>query len=157
MAHQNRSRTHQWDVKANAVDAFVAAHDRLPHAAPRASASERRLAYLLHYQRRSATRDNHTDRQRQRLSRIEGFRWNPREAHWHAMLGDLRCFYLQNRRAPRYRSSEQDERSLANWEAKQLHLLRRGRLGASRIRAFSEFLGSAGNRADTGVFQQRNA
>jgi len=156
MEHQYRSRADQWDVTANAVDAFVAAHGRLPRAAKPASVSERQLAYWLHYQRRSATRDNHTDQQRRRLKRIEGFTWNPREAHWHATLGELRYFYAQNRHGARYRNSDQRERSLANWEAKQLHLLRRGQLDNSRGRAFSEFLGSTGKRADMRVFQQRN-
>jgi hypothetical protein len=156
MARQHRLRAHRWDVTADAVDAFVAAYGRIPRAAKGASGSERRLAYWLHYQRRSATRDNHTDQQRRRLSRIHGFTWNPREARWHATLGDLRSFYAQNCRGPRYRSSEQDERALANWEAKQVHLLRRGQLDESRSRAFSEFISSAGSRAGTCVFQQRN-
>ena len=143
MARQNRSRAHRWDVTADATVAFVAAHGRLPSTARSASSSERRLAHWLHYQRRAATRDNHTQQQRKRLNSIEGFLWSPRESQWHAMLGDLRRFYLQNRRAPRYRSSLQDERALTNWEAKQLHLLRRGRLSESRCRAFSDFDGSA--------------
>lgn len=142
MARQHRSRAHRWDVMADATDAFVAAHGRLPSTAKSASSSERQLAHWLHYQRRPATRDNHTEQQRQRLNSIEGFLWSPREAKWHSMLDDLRRFYRQNHRAPRYRSSLQNERALANWEAKQLHLLRHGQLSESRCRAFSDFYGS---------------
>jgi hypothetical protein len=139
MPRRNPLGSLRWLANAEDVRAFVAAHARLPRASSSSSVEERRLAQWLHYQRRSATRDHHTQEQQRRLAEIDGFNWTPREVRWHEQLDELKRFYTTWNRPPRYRSEDERERALSNWETKQRHLLRRGELSQSRVDALSGF------------------
>ena len=99
---------------------------------------ERMLADWLRYQRRPATRALHCDYQRRRLECVQGFSWDPHGERWNATYAQFVDFVEEQRRAPRYRSTDLHERAIAAWAAKQRHLIRRGALSQDRAQKLDQ-------------------
>lgn len=102
------------------------------------SHEERMLADWLRYQRRPATRALHCDYQRRRLECVQGFSWDPHGERWSATYARFLAFVEEHRRAPRYRSTDLQERAIAAWAAKQRHLIRRGALPQDRAQKLDQ-------------------
>jgi hypothetical protein len=135
-------RVMTWSTSVLALDAFVHAEKRMPRENNRLPRDEtpqveRRLADWATYQRTPATRAQHCDYQRRRLSVIPGFSWSPLDDRWWEAYREYRAFITAHGRAPRYRSEEQDEKRLAAWAAKQRWRHRRSVLPGERSQALS--------------------
>ncbi|MER7797485.1 hypothetical protein [Microbacterium sp. NPDC096154] len=68
----------------------------------------------------------------QMLEQLPGWRWCPRHGDWHARADALAEYMRLNRRAPRVRSHDAAERSLAIWLGRQLRAMRSGRLAREK-------------------------
>lgn len=144
--HDDRSRITSWLRTVWQVETLVAQTGRLPRRNSRASKEqvdpvEHALADWLRYQRRPRTQDLHCAYQRQRLELIAGFQWDPAEERWVGQLEALRTFQAENQRAPRYRSAEPGERSLAAWVGRQRMAIRTDTLGGYRADTFLRIAG----------------
>lgn len=94
---------------------------------------ETRLAYWLRYQRQRAIAGDLCTYQQLSLDALDGFTWAPVDDAWDARFEAYEQFLQQERRAPRYRAADPEERRLAAWAAKQRHAAKRGRLDETRI------------------------
>ena len=142
----DKSRVTSWLRTVWRMEAFAARTGRLPRRNSRAPKEqvdpvEHALADWLRYQRRPRTQDLHCDYQRQRLELIAGFRWDPIEERWVGQLETLRTFHAENGRAPRYRSADPREKSLAAWAGRQRKAIRTGMLDGYRADAFVRIAG----------------
>jgi hypothetical protein len=152
--HDDKSRVTSWLRTVWRVEAFVAQAGRLPRRNSRISKEqvdpvEHALADWLRYQRRPRSQDLHCAYQRQRLELIAGFQWDPIEERWVAQLEALRTFRAENGRAPRYRSADQAEKSLAAWVGRQRKAMRAGTLDGYRAETFLRIAG--GSTSDCSV------
>lgn len=139
--HDDKSRVASWLRTVWRIEVFIAKAGRLPrrnsHAAKeQVDPVEHALADWLRYQRRPRTQELHCAYQRQRLEIIAGFEWDPVEERWVGRLEALRTFRAENQRAPRYRSADLGERSLAAWVGRQRRAIRIGALSGYRADAF---------------------
>lgn len=142
----DRSRVIAWLRTVWRIEAFIAQAGRLPRRNSRAAKEqvdpvEHALADWLRYQRRPRTQDLHCGYQHQRLELIAGFQWDPAEERWVGQLEALRTFQAENGRAPRYRSADPGERSLAAWVGRQRKAIRTGMLDGYRADAFLRIAG----------------
>ena len=138
-----RDRVTVWARQLLALEAFVTRHDRMPrennrHPRGEVPAQERTLADWVTYLRTSATRARHSDYQTRRLQCIPGFTWAPGDDRWQTQYDTYRQFLQQHHRAPRYRSQDPAERSLAGWAAKQRWRHRNGQLPQDRGQRLSQ-------------------
>ena len=144
----------KWARTVQDIERFVAANGRLPHQNNRLSPVDidpeewklyERLRYL---QGRGVSTGFLCQYQRRRHACIPGFRERPRRADWENRLQDYRLFTHVHRRAPRYRSVDKNERTLAAWAVKQRAAYRAGTLSQNRIHGLTQLeiwtWGSAG-------------
>lgn len=117
------------------VEVYLDRHGVLPRENNRKpqDAEETRLAYWLRYQRRRAIAGDLCTYQRLSLDALDGFKWVPVDDAWDANFEAYEEFLQRERRAPRYRAPDPEERRLAAWAAKQRYAAKRGRLDESRI------------------------
>jgi hypothetical protein len=126
------------------VERFAAANRRLPHQNNRLAREdidpeEWKLCERLRYLQGRAVRNGRLCLyQRRRHACIPGFREHPRKADWDQRLEDYRIFIDVHRRAPRYRSVDGSEKSLAAWAATQRAANRAGMLAEHRIRGLNQ-------------------
>lgn len=134
----------KWVQFVHEIERFITARGRLPHQNNRLGPDdidpdEWELAERLHYRRgRGARAGRLCAYQRRRHACIPGFREHPREASWEIRLEDYRRFVGTYRRAPRYRSEDGFEKSLARWAVTQRTAYRAGTLSPHRQRALSK-------------------
>ena len=100
-----------------------------------AEVAENGLAGWVRYQRRREERGVMLAWQRDLLSQIPDFYWDPLEEQWGRACAELAEFLVNENRMPRYRSSLESERALAAWVHKQRYLHRRGVLASHRVTA----------------------
>lgn len=118
-----------------AVEAWVAAHGRLPrarHQGLAAPAEERHLEAFLRVSRRSATREQMCSWQQDRLALIPAYDENPREDSWDRRFVAYLAFVTRFGRQPVKRSENRAERTLAFWAVTQRAAHRRGTLSSAR-------------------------
>jgi hypothetical protein len=122
------TRSAKWAERMQGVEEFVADTGRLPKDKRdlNLSTSERSLARFLRYQRHIEPKLDES--QRERLERLPGFDWDPRESAWDAKSELCLDFVLRTGRLPRQRSGDAGERVIADWLTRQLSLLRSARL-----------------------------
>ena len=142
----DRSRVTSWLCTVWQIEEFISQTGRLPRRNSRAPKEqvqpvEHALADWLRYQRRPRSQELHCGYQRQRLELIAGFQWDPVEELWVVQLETLRTFHAENGRAPRYRSADPGERSLAAWVGRQRKAIRTGTLSGYRADAFLRIAG----------------
>ena len=134
----------KWARTVQDIERFVAAKGRLPHQNNRLSPDEidveewklyERMRYL---QGRGVSTGRLCVYQRRRHACIPGFREHPRKADWEDRLQDYRLFIDIHRSAPRYRSDDEDECSLARWATTQRAAYRAGTLSQHRIRRLTQ-------------------
>lgn len=129
------SRLRVWVRTFLDVESFVGVHGNVPRENNRKKqdGDEGRLAFWLRYQRRRAIAIDLCTYQRVSLESLSGFSWAPLEETWEAHFVEYEQFLERERRVPRYRSAEVDERRLAAWAAKQRHAFKRARLDEARV------------------------
>ncbi|TFC18609.1 hypothetical protein E3O19_04370 [Cryobacterium algoritolerans] len=134
----------KWIWFVQKVESFVAANGRLPRQNNRLAGEdidrdEWDLAEWVRYrQGRAASTGRLCDYQRRRLACIPGYREHPRESNWDRRLEDYRSFIEVHRRAPRYRSEDGTEKSLAGWGATQRAAYLAATLSPRRIRRLEQ-------------------
>lgn len=131
------SRVNGWVRRVRELTEFTLVEDRFPRENNRApagviSSEESSLHEWVRLQRRSTTRDNHCDYQIQRLNLVPGFSWDPHDEAWQKSFELYQSFITVHGQAPRVRSQDTLERSLAHWAAKQRSQHRRNRLDDDR-------------------------
>jgi hypothetical protein len=131
-------RVVRWLSKMLQLEQFVEREGRLPRenrrlARDKITEEERSLADWMRYQRRPASVQRHSEYQTLRLQHLPGFKWEPKEQHWDGVLQSFSRFVLQHGRAPRYRTDDRCEKSLAAWAAKQRYAMRAGKLSSARV------------------------
>lgn len=122
-----------WQRRFLELEEFVSNEKRLPQSTfngRRPSAWEADLYLWLRRQRRRET--ELSERQWQMLDALHPRVWEPRQVDWERRLRGYVQFVQERGAAPRARSTERAERSLAHWMARQRRLLRDGRLPVDR-------------------------
>jgi hypothetical protein len=129
-----------WILNMFDLERFIDAEGRWPRENNRVpksgiSAAERRLASWVRRQRQAAAAGRLCSYQVARLRCVPGYAAQPIEDRWDAQFRAYQRFIADQRRAPRLRSSDRLERSLAGWAAKQRLQRRAGRLPVQRANA----------------------
>lgn len=125
-----------WVTRLIEVEEFRSRHSRMPRENNRVAIpdDERHLADWIRRNRSRGRDGKLTDYQRRRLDLFPRLVWNPYDKAWEQSFVLYERFILLNGAAPKYRTAKADERSLANWAAKQRARKREGRLNESRQR-----------------------
>lgn len=131
----------EWLATVALVEHFADAHGRLPRnrrsRGTEDDVGEARLADWIVYQRVRFGRGELSTYERDRLQCLPGFSWAPRAEQWESRLEEYDSFVTAERRKPRYRSGNTEERRAADWAARQRARLQAGRLPADHLRAFT--------------------
>lgn len=123
----------EWQRRFLELEEFVGNEKRLPQSTlngRRPSAWEADLYSWLRRQRRREA--ELSEWQWQLLDALHSRVWEPRQVDWERQLLEYVQFVQERGVAPRARSSERAERSLAHWMARQRRLFRDRRLPAER-------------------------
>jgi hypothetical protein len=91
-----------------------------------------RLISWVGTQRRATLSGLRCTYQLRRLDVVPGYAASSVDGRWNVMFERYRA-WIETAPAPRYRSPDAEERSLANWGAKQRVAYRRGTLDSSRV------------------------
>lgn len=132
------ARRRRWLHDMGRTERFAHSRRRLPthHGSSGPSAAEEaQLADWLTYQRRRHERNELCLYERKRLEALPGFTWTPHLDHWERRLEEYEHFLRAQRRPPRLRSTDPNERSLADWITRQRTRRRSGRLTDSQRHA----------------------
>lgn len=127
----------EWLATVALVEHFADTHGRLPRNRRNDDIGEARLADWIAYQRVRFGRGELSTYERDRLQCLPGFSWAPRAEQWESRLEEYDAFVTAERRKPRYRSGNPEERRAADWAARQRARLQAGRLPADHLRAFT--------------------
>jgi hypothetical protein len=88
----------------------------------------------VHYQRRRFDRGTMPAWQANLLAAaVTGMSWDPHGDAWRRNLHEAIEFFTEHHAAPRYRSTDEREKKIAAWLAKQRHLDRTGQLSPERV------------------------
>jgi len=99
--------------------------------------TEARLADFLNYQRIRFARGELSTYEKQRLLALPGFSWAPLDEQWEKRLIEYDEFLTHHKRAPRYRSDDPAERSIADWATRQRCRMRAARMPADQVQGFA--------------------
>jgi hypothetical protein len=143
-----------WVYNLLALEAFVARERRMPRENRRLpigtiSPEEKRLTYRVRAQRKAFADGRLSSYQERRLLCIPGFTFQPQEDQWQASFLLYSNFTDVHRRAPRARSSNASEKTLATWAAKARLAYWAGKLPQGRIDSLNDLtIWTWGNRKD---------
>ncbi|MGY4858265.1 helicase associated domain-containing protein [Cryobacterium sp. AP23] len=132
-----------WILSLSALEAFVRAEGRLPRENRRLpagaiSAEEKRSNNSIRAQRRSFAAGRLCSYQVRRLLCIPGFSFHPIEDRWRANYEAYDQFTAAHGHAPRLRSTDDAEQSLARWAAKTRMARRAGTLSPAKVATLNE-------------------
>lgn len=123
----------EWQRRYFELEEFVGRERRLPQSTINGRRPSDREADLYRWLRRQRRREAElSERQWQILDALHPRVWEPRQVDWERRLRGYVQFVQERGAAPRARSTERAERSLAHWMARQRRLLRDRRLPADR-------------------------
>lgn len=128
----------RWAKRYGDLQRFIELTGGMPRERANASGQEDEeslLAGWARYQRRRERNGTLLDWQRTLLEQVDAFSWDPLVEQWEERCEELRVFLTGKGRMPRYRSTDDAERSLAAWVHKQRHVYTHGRLPQSRVDA----------------------
>ncbi|KGJ76931.1 hypothetical protein GY21_08810 [Cryobacterium roopkundense] len=143
-----------WVRNLLALEAFVAREGRMPRENRRLpagtiSSEEKGLTHRVRAQRKAFADGRLSSYQERRLLCIPGFAFQPQEDQWQAKFILYSHFTDVNRRAPRARSRNASEKTLASWAAKVRMAYWAGTLAPSRIDSLNNLtIWTWGNRKD---------
>jgi hypothetical protein len=132
------ARVGMWIRSLLDLEEFIATEGRWPkenNRAPKSAFSsvERRLVAWVRRERQATATSARCSYQLARLQCVPGYATRPMDDRWDHRLNEYERFTLDRGRAPRLRSVDEVESSLAGWAAKQRLLFRKGRLPLQRI------------------------
>jgi hypothetical protein len=127
----------QWTANMRALDAYFANYNAFPRAAqlqltPADPPELRHLITWVETQRRAVRAGRRCSYQRRRLETVSGYVERSHDGHWLAQFEGYRQFIDTHPGVPNYRSKDANERSLANWAAKQRAAAKTGTLPGDR-------------------------
>lgn len=136
------ARVIQWTTTLHQLEDFVALYGRWPRENNRPTGStitpkERRLATWVRTQRSATDQGRRCDYQLRRLACLPGYHARPLDDRWHDQFLDYQRFTLQHHRAPSLSSTDNAEKRLAAWAAKQRYAHRNRRLASPRLAALN--------------------
>jgi len=123
----------EWQRRYLDLQEFVEDIRRLPQSTVNGQRPTEREADLYRWLRRQRRREAElSETEWQVLDALHPRVWEPRQADWERRLVEFVDFIQETGAAPRVRSSEPVERSLAHWMARQRRLYRDRHLPADR-------------------------
>ena len=121
------TREARWLARASELNRHATALGRMPGTRD-AGVSQRLLSWVKN-QRRA---DLHVA-QVAALNAISGWTWSPHDDAWDRRADAVGQFLERERRSPRVRAADDDERSLGTWVARQRRAADRGEMPYARL------------------------